>query len=137
MKVSNGSEDFEVLFLKNFWVPENAKDVFKLLTHDLKLPTMLASKMMFIITWAQDMDFLLACGGFLKLYNKGTIPVDEVAEALAKHDDFIQANTYFGMLLEPIYKLKKQAAQFKPVVKTFNLSTNPANTGDPLSALGF
>lgn len=130
-----GSEDFEIIFLKNFWKPDNAKDVFKLLTHDLKLQTMLASKMMFIITWAEDMDFLKACGGFLKLYNKGTIPSGEVADALDKHDDFIQANTYFGMLLEPVYQLKKHANTFKQVDTKKDVAKILAN--DPLSALGF
>lgn len=132
---ANGSEDFEIIFLKNFWKPDNAKDVFKLLTHDLGLQTMLASKMMFIITWAEDMGFLKACGGFLKLYNKGTIPTGEVEEALEKHDDFIQANTYFGMLLEPVYQLRKHAKNFKQVDTKKDVAKILAN--DPLAALGF
>ena len=131
----NGSEDFEIIFLKNFWKPDHSKDVFKLLTQDLKLPIMLASKMMFIITWAEDMGFLKACGGFLKLYNKGTIPTGEVEEALDKHDDFIQANTYFGMLLEPVYRLRKHAKTFKESNKKEVVAK--AMASDPLAALGF
>ena len=104
MKISNGSEDFEVLFLKNIWKVDNAKNVFKLLTNDLRLPNMLASKMMFIITWAQDMGFLLGCSAFLKLYNKGTMPYGEKAqEALERLESFVQENTYFVKLLKPIY----------------------------------
>lgn len=131
----NGSEDFEVLFLKNFWNPDNSKDVFRLLTQDLKLNTMLASKMMFIITWAQETKFLEACGAFLKLYNKGTIPNEFVIEAFEKHDDFIQENTYFGMLLEPVYNLRKYARDHKQkATKEFKAKTVYV---DPLKALGF
>lgn len=131
---SNGSEDFEVLFLKNFWKDENSKDVFKLLTNDLKLDTLLASKMMFVVTWAADMNFLKACGGFLKLYNKGTLPTGEVEEALLQHDDFIQANTYFGMLLEPLYKLRKHAQTYTEAVST---QVSVQTVDDPLASLGF
>lgn len=109
----NGSEDFEVLFLRNFSKPENAKTVFRLLTHDLKLPTTLANKMMFVVTWAQETGYASSCAAFLKLYNKGTVPSEEDQELLDMQEDFIQSNTYFGMLLEPVYRLRKFAQSLK------------------------
>lgn len=132
----NGSEDFEVLFLKNACKDDNSKDVYKLLTQELKLNTMLASKMIFIITWAQETGLLDACGAFLKLYNKGTIPTDEVAIAFEKHDDFIQANTYFGMLLESVYSLRKYSKEVKQKAKA-EFKSKPVTFIDPLLALGF
>lgn len=113
---ANGSEDFEILFLDNFHQTSNSDSVFKLLTHDLKLSPTLASKMIFIVTWAEAMGFLKACGAFLKLYNKGTIPTrEEVVEALALNEEFIQLNTYFGMLLEPIYNLRKYSKEYETI----------------------
>ena len=103
-----GSKDFEILFLNELWKQENGKNVFKLLINDLKLPAQLASKMMFIVTWCEEMGFLKGASAFLKLYNKGTIPTDpEVIEALNKNEEIIQQVCYFGMLLEPLYNLRK------------------------------
>lgn len=106
---SNGSADFEILFLKNFWKPKNDKSVFKLLTQDLKLPPILATKMTNVITWSEEMGLLKACAAFLKLYNKGTVPRADDQELLDKFDEFIQQNSYFGNLLEPVYHIRKQA----------------------------
>lgn len=131
---NNGSEDFEILFLKNFWKAENSKDVFKLLTQDLKLHPTLASKMIFVVTWAETLGLLQACGAFLKLYNKGTIPKDEVAEALNKHEAYIQENTYFGMLLKDVYDLRKHASEYK-VTSVEKARAQPFV--DPLAAFGF
>ena len=106
---ANGSADFEILFLKNFWKADNGASVFKLLTQDLKLPPILATKMTNVITWSQEMGLLKACAAFLKLYNKGTVPRPDDQKVLDLHDDFIQKQSYFGNLLEPVYHIRKEA----------------------------
>lgn len=131
-----GSSDFEILFLRNFHKPENNKKVFQLLTNDLELPMMLATKMNFIITWAEDMGFLSACGQFLKLYNKGTAIPEDSLENYEKLEDFIQSNTYFGMLLKPLYDLRKHAKEFDVNFKQ-QLKLNPKEVYDPFSSLNF
>ena len=55
------------------------------------------------------MDFIETCGAFLKLYNKGTIPTGDLVERLAAREEFIQQNTYFGMLLKKLYDLRQHA----------------------------
>lgn len=104
----NGSEDFEILFLKNIGDNES-KAAYSLLTQDLKLPPIFATKMIGVVTWATEMGFLKACSAFLKLYNKGTIPDPETQELLDKHDTLIQSSCYFGRLHEPVYNIRKQA----------------------------
>ena len=106
---SNGSQDFEILFLRNASEQSNHKAIYSLLTNDLKLSATLATKFIFIVTWAHEMDFIETCGAFLKLYNKGTIPVGDIAEKLAIREEFIQQNTYFGMLLKKLYDLRQHA----------------------------
>ena len=106
---SNGSQDFEILFLRNASEQSNHKAIYSLLTNDLKLSSTLATKFIFIVTWAHEMDFIETCGAFLKLYNKGTIPVGDIAEKLAIREEFIQQNTYFGMLLKKLYDLRQHA----------------------------
>lgn len=98
------------------------------------MPSMLASKMTFIITWAEDMGFLKACSGFLKFYNKGTYPSEEVQELLDRHDKFIQENTYFGMLLEPVYVLRKHAMNYIQNERTEVKKKIVVN--DPFASLG-
>ena len=131
---ANGSEDFEILFLKNFWKADNSKNVYRLLTQDLKLDPILATKMISVVTWAESMGFLKACGGFLKLYNKGTIPTGEVEEALNRHEEYIQKNVYFGMLLKDVYDLRQCAKEHKT---TFLAKKKQVQYVDPLFAMGF
>lgn len=108
------SSDFEILFLRNFWKPENNKEVMKLLTQGLKMTPKLASRMFSVITWAEDTGFLSSCGSFLRLYNKGTEPyTDEAIEAFNNNETYIQGTTYFGMLLESIYNLRQKAKLVK------------------------
>ena len=84
----------------------------KLLTSGLQMTPKLASRMFSIVTWAVETGFLSACGSFLRLYNKGTEPyTEEAIEAFERNEAYIQANTYFGMLLEPVYKLRQVAKQ--------------------------
>lgn len=110
----NGSKDFEILFLREFWKPENNKKVMTLLTAGLKMNPLLASRMFSVITWAKETGFLSACGSFLRLYNKGAEPTDkEAIKALEKNEEYIQQNTYFGNLLEPVYLLRKHSNETK------------------------
>ena len=95
--------------MRNASEQSNHKAIYSLLTNDLKLSSTLATKFIFIVTWAHEMDFIETCGAFLKLYNKGTIPVGDIAEKLAIREEFIQQNTYFGMLLKKLYDLRQHA----------------------------
>ena len=61
------------------------------------------------------MDFIDTCGSFLKLYNKGTIPNLEMTERLSVREEYIQQNTYFGMLLKDVYDLRQQALKVKEI----------------------
>lgn len=112
---SNGSQDFEILFLRNASNQSNHKAIYSLLTNDLKLSSTLATKFIFIVTWAHEMDFIETCGAFLKLYNKGTIPVGDIAEKLAIREEFIQQNTYFGTLLKELYILRQHALKTQEI----------------------
>jgi hypothetical protein len=49
---------------------------------------------------------LSACKSFLRLYNKGKMPMDDNSlENFEIHADFIQQNTFFGELMEPMYSI--------------------------------
>ena len=143
MKIANGSEDFEVLFLRNMHLTENVGHVHQLLTHDLKLPQILASKIISIVTWAQELGLIAACGAFLKLYNKGTIPFGDALEAFQKHESFIQQNTYFGNLVEELYVLRKHSESMidvnkSKVVKTLDVTQLPkveVNSNEPFDLM--
>lgn len=105
----NGSADFESLFLRNIADESNSKKVREILTGPLGLDPKSASDIIRIVSWAETTGFRLACSSFLKLYNKGTVPyLPEVKELLDKHEEFIQQNTYFGMLLKPIYDIMNE-----------------------------
>lgn len=100
----NGSKDFESLFLRNMADESNSKKVREILQGPLELDAKSASDIIRIVTWAEMSGMRLACSGFLKLYNKGTMPYGEKAqEALERLESFVQENTYFGKLLKPIY----------------------------------
>lgn len=113
---SNGSEDFDVLFLRNITKDTNRDAVYNLLHHDLGLSQQLTIKFIIIVNWANEMNFIKTCAAFLKLYNKGTIPNKELYEELCKVEEFIQQNTYFGMLLKDVYDLRQQAKQAKEII---------------------
>lgn len=138
---ANGSEDFEILFLRNASDQSNHKAIYSLLTNDLKLNSTLATKFIFIVTWACEMDFIETCGAFLKLYNKGTIPIGDLVERLEAREEFIQQNTYFGMLLKDLYDLRQHSLKVnelaieqkvKEIVKTPSIVNGVFN---PLSML--
>lgn len=136
MKIANGSEDFDILFLSNFHKTENSDDIFKLLTTELELTQILAAKMVFIVTWAEEMGLLNACGVFLKLYNKGDIPtLEKSINDLEMHEEFIQSNTYFGMLLKPVYDLRQHAKQKLTAIKEAILNAPDNSLTDSNSIL--
>lgn len=99
----SGSADFETLFLRNIADEGNAKTVMSILQGALELDAKSASDILRIVTWAEYSGIRVACSAFLRLYNKGTEPRDNAEAMLDKYESFIQKNTYFGMLLKPIY----------------------------------
>ena len=85
----------------------NSKKVREILQGPLELDPKSASDIIRIVTWAEMSGMRHACSGFLKLYNKGTMPYGEKAqEALERLESFVQENTYFGKLLKPIYEFR-------------------------------
>ena len=58
----------------------------------------------------------------------------DAATALEQHESFIQSNTYFGTLLEPVYKLRQQAKDYVQVKK---VERKQVTYVDPLAAMGF
>lgn len=62
-----------------------------------------------IVNWAEASGILSACKSFLRLYNKGKMPMDDDSlEQFEKHSDFIQQNTFFGELMEPMYSILRE-----------------------------
>ena len=106
----------------------------------MKLNSTLATKFIFIITWASEMDFIDTCGSFLKLYNKGTIPSPDMVERLNIREEYIQQNTYFGMLLKDVYDLRQQALKVKEIsfnqkIEKLNMPINNTGTFNLLSLI--
>lgn len=134
-----GSANFEVLFLGSMHKSENLKAVNILLKNVLKVSPVVAAKMLAVVTWAQDMGLLSACSSFLKLYNKGTRPSkEEDIENLEIHEDFIQSNTYFGMLLQPLYDISKHKDRLKAIkIQEIKDLTNSMSDEDIFKSIGF
>lgn len=112
----DGAAGFEMLYLDNFSNPKNQKDISNLFLIDFKLNPQIVNKIFSVINWAAHSGMLDACKAFLRLYNKGVEPTDKgQIKALAKHGDFVQSCTFFGMLVQPIYditaKVKVQKQQ--------------------------
>ena len=102
----NGASDFDLLFLRNFSKPKNQKALTKLLSNNLQLDHSNIAKMFSIVNWAEASGVLSACKSFLRLYNKGKMPMDDNSlENFEIHADFIQQNTFFGELMEPMYSI--------------------------------
>ena len=102
----NGSAGFEMLYLKNFAKQENQKALSDIFLKTFELHPQIVAKMFAVINWAEQTGMLVACAAFLRLYNKGVTPADpDVFATLEKHKTFIQRSTFFGLLVEPIYKL--------------------------------
>ena len=67
------------------------------------------AKMFSIVNWAEASGVLSACKSFLRLYNKGKMPMDDNSlENFEIHADFIQQNTFFGELMEPMYSILRE-----------------------------
>lgn len=92
-----------MLFLENIAVEANSKKVRELLSGPLGLDPKSVSDIVRITSWASITGMYQACAAFLKLYNKGTQPKEEIQAFLNEHQKLIQKDTYFGMLLKPIY----------------------------------
>lgn len=106
---SNGSKGFELLYLRNFCKQENGKDIQKILSDNLELDHLQISKMFKIIYWASSTGILDACKAFLRIYNKGVFPRDpDILAYLEEHESFIQRNTHFGRLVQPVYDVIDQ-----------------------------
>lgn len=131
-----GSASFQVLFLKELSKAENQKTITALLT-DKGVSNTLISRMINIAVWAQEIGFISACGSFLKLYNKGTMPAEgDVKDCFDMHEEYIQKNTYFGKLLQPIYDLRQRVYRHKESkqkeIETLKASISDADIDDIL-----
>ena len=128
---TNGSKGFDMLYLRNFHKSDNAKPIHNMLVQEFELPPLLASKMLTIVSWAENSGLLSACSSFLALYNKGKEETDPVkSQRLAKWDIFIQKNTFFGMLLESVYVIKNQA-RFEEEQRLLRMAEKRAKLGLP------
>ena len=65
-----------------------------------------ANLMLYVVKWAKQSLLLKGVKNFITKYNKGKLPAKP--EALDLWEDFIQANTYFGGLIQPIFDIKKR-----------------------------
>ena len=113
----NGSADFEVLYLNNFHKQKSVKLLRDIFVNEFKLSPALVAKMFAVVTWAKQSMMLDGCKAFLRLYNKGVTPtnIDQIT-GLEMHEKFIQENTFFGQMMQPIYDLRQQAEENKNIV---------------------
>lgn len=116
LKTSNGSNDFENLFLKNMADENNRKKVFALLVDHLELSPTQANEILRIVSWAAVTGIYSACSSFLRLYNKGTEPRNDEQKAfLDQHEHFVHKGSYFGRLMKPVYDVVQIAKERKGI----------------------
>lgn len=115
----NGSADFEALYLQNFHKKDSRKILQDIFINDFKLSPILVAKMFSIVEWSKTTQTLEGAKCFLRLYNKGVEPYrEEDVEAFTKHEDFIQQNTFFGQMVQPIYDLRKKSEHNSSITVT-------------------
>lgn len=71
-----------------------------------------ANLMLYVVNWAKQSQLLKAVKNFITKYNKGKLPAN--SEALDMWEDFIQANTFFGSLIQAIFDIKRNVEE-KPL----------------------
>lgn len=74
-----------------------------------------ANLMLYIVKWSKQSLLLKGVKNFITKYNKGKLPAKP--EALDIWEDFIQANTYFGGLIQPIFDIKKNIENKTAIAK--------------------
>ena len=108
--MEGGSSAFKKYFLDGMTETNNIDIVRKELTQSYEeggygMKVGDANRMLYIVKWAKDSQLLKGVKNFITKYNKGKLPAKP--EALDLWEDFIQANTYFGGLIQPIFDIKK------------------------------
>lgn len=108
--LEGGSAAFKKYFLDGMTDNNNIDIVRKELTlpydkggYNMRLED--ANLMLYIVKWSKEAKLLKAVKNFITKYNKGKLPAN--SEALDIWEDFIQANTFFGGLIQPIFDIKK------------------------------
>lgn len=105
-----GSAAFSKYFLDGMTKDTQVKIVLKELTDSYEkggynMPSNKANLLLYIVKWAQDVNLLKAVKNFITKYNKGNFPAKP--EALEQWEEFIQANSYFGGLIQPLFDIKQ------------------------------
>lgn len=99
--MEGGSSSFEIYYLANMTLnDDNARKVAsKMIGAPFNMPPKLVHTFMDIVRWANVSGALDAMKNFISMYNKGkdSDPSD--------FDDVIQANTYIGSLVQPLYEI--------------------------------
>jgi hypothetical protein len=125
---AGGSSSFELLYLRNMAKPQHQKEISRILSKDLELSPDQVAMMFSIINWANTTGILQACSDFLRVHNKGVFPVGDKLVNYKQHENFIQENSFFGELVEPIYQISriaetnKQASKEEATAKLKSLS---------------
>ena len=112
--MEGGSSAFKKYFLDGMTDNNNIDIVRKELTlpyeqggYNMRVED--ANLMLYIVKWAKQSQLLKAVKNFITKYNKGKLPAN--SEALDMWEDFIQAETFFGGLIQPIFDIKRNVAQ--------------------------
>lgn len=110
--MENGSASFKMYFLTE--MPNNLNAVGYQLRKDFDVPEEYINKLLYVIAWAHDSNLLTAARNFISIHNKGRFP--RKMEAFEEWKEFIQENSYFGKLVEPLFDIHRniktvQAAQ--------------------------
>lgn len=102
--MEGGSSSFEIYYLSNMTInDDNARKVAaKLIGAPFHMPTKLVHKLMDIVRWANVSGALDAIKDFISKFNKGKDVDDNSFEHV------IQANTYIGSLVEPLYNISSK-----------------------------
>lgn len=107
--MEGGSSAFKKYFLDGMTDPKNIDVVRKEFITPYKdggygMTTEDANRMLYVVKWAKDSGMLKAVKNFITKYNKGKLPADPTE--LNEWETFIQKNTYFGGLIQPIFDIK-------------------------------
>ena len=105
--VQGGSKEFEMYFLDNITDSSTREIVQQQLEHKFKVPKSQIAKLLGIVAFAIECDDALnAIKNFITKYNKGKIPADP--KALNQWEEEIQATTYFGSLVKPLFDINQE-----------------------------
>lgn len=112
--MEGGSSAFKKYFLDGMTDHNNIDVVRKELTlpyeqggYNMRVED--ANLMLYVVNWAKQSQLLKAVKNFITKYNKGKLPAN--SEALDMWEDFIQANTFFGSLIQAIFDIKRNVEE--------------------------